>query len=312
MYKGGVDTRVKGLASIQKEYLYNNKLYNNYKKYNNNKEDKDTLLGFGSVSYQINDSLLDNGMISRSKHFKFEDCKNKEYDNFLVIRPKDVSKELKIVKSNRCGQPYCEYCRKLDGIRAEHRIKDVAKTFTYRKLLTLSFKNTREIGKKTIKKCVDQYKKVLKHLKIERYIRVVEIKSIGNGYNVHIHSIVDAKYIPVRTISAIFSKVSKGESNNVDIRGMSSNTWEYSSKYLSKYLIKYPQMQNLMEYVQFFSKLSKTRMLYTTEKLVKNSLKSAEFKALYDLIINCDRETVHNLMEVWCENYFKFIGVKVS
>lgn len=279
-----------GLASLQYRYI-KNKYYKNI----------NTLLDIWTVSYKLRDSMLKNGFINESEYLKIKNCGTE----MLGLKCKNDCKKDLIYTFNSCNSPICPRCRMKKGRYKEIRLKNVIKQFRYRKLLTLSFVNSHSIGREVIKKYVGQFNKVMKKLCVRNYVRVVEVKSIGKGYNIHIHSIVDHPYIPIKYITKTFKDVTKGESFIADIRQLRDNhNSNYAAFYISKYLCKFPVLNGHMEYYQFFTKLKKTRFMYCTEKMVKE-----KSKYRYDVYEIEDKSDFIGLYNIWFNDYFESIGI---
>lgn len=147
----------------------------------------------------------------------------------------------KRVVTLRCGRRSCPICRKSLHFRLLREYLTIARRVQHPKLLTL----TRVTRKALTRQEVSAIRSAFQRLLHRQYFRerihgglyVIEIKSGGTGWNLHLHALIEASYLDQRIISNNWQQIT-GDSYVVDIRqAYSART---GLRYILKYMLKPP------------------------------------------------------------------------
>lgn len=169
-------------------------------------------------------------------------CKPKFYHLFCLRCLKYVL--LKVC----CGKRTCPRCNFIKFLKLKRKYRRHISNVKYPKFLTLTLRTTWELNKGTIQRVRRFVKNLLRRRPFNRLIYggfyTIEIKPKSIGWNIHVHLIIDAKFIPVKLISKHWKEITK-YSFVVDIRAIWYRRGALS--YVLKYLCKTPVMDKWQE-----------------------------------------------------------------
>jgi len=181
--------------------------------------------------------------------------------------------QVKVVKL-KCSDRTCQECRDRTYWKLFKGWFKLAENMSNPKLLTLTMKNKPDLKREYIKTLRAQFTKLLhrKYYK-ERIIGglyVIELKNAGNGWNIHLHALIDTKpefegFLLQERLSKDWLAITK-ESMIVDIR--KAYNPRASLKYILKYLTKPPQINGEIEV--YNAALKKTRLIQTFGDLYRS------------------------------------------
>jgi len=204
------------------------------------------------------------------------------------------------VSGSRCNSRICPECgkKRLDKLIAQNVdflscLPSNPRGKKRANLLTLTLKNVldRDYGRAHYERLAQWFREFLKHPRIRGHIRgglyAIETKRPRVGYfyfnqdgssheldpnrdwNLHIHSLVDSDYIPVRVISRIWRKIT-GDSYIVDVRAIRASVPALYE--CLKYAVKPPNLGDAESYVRFL-RVTKSLRLFNTFGTFRGHLK---------------------------------------
>lgn len=134
-----------------------------------------------------------------------------------------------------CGKRSCPICRIASFRRTLELYFDFVMKRPHKKLLTLTRSNREILSKEWIKETRKCFTNLLRSKlckdKIKGGFYAYECVNKGNGWNLHLHSLIESDYIEQSRLSVEWY-LRTGDSNIVDIRKV------YNSKYALYYLLK--------------------------------------------------------------------------
>lgn len=143
------------------------------------------------------------------------------------------------VSLNRCRSRFCPHCARLRASRLSARLGPVINAMRSPKMLTLTLRQSEgEFLHDTIERLHRSWRKLLRSPKFREHvaggIAIMECKRGREGWNCHYHVVAEAKYYPVRELSALWERCT-GDSPIVDVRRISRDDL---ARYLAKYVAK--------------------------------------------------------------------------
>lgn len=142
-----------------------------------------------------------------------------------------------------CGDRLCPHCRRQVARKAWLRYRDLVRGLNRPKLLTLTLKNRPSLSKSDIDRLRNCFTK-LRRRKLFRSvcnggIYSIEVTNIGNGWHLHMHCLIDAKFIPVSWIARTWKQIT-GDSWIIDLVPVRRNSWALN--YVLSYVNKPPKV----------------------------------------------------------------------
>jgi hypothetical protein len=152
-----------------------------------------------------------------------------------------------------CGDRLCPLCKKPNYYRLLHKYIPVISKISSSKLqqITLTHRNFLYLTKSKVDLIVSDLKKLRKTDLFKNQVRgglaVVETKHVNDrvGWNLHIHILVDADFIPQKQLSKVWLGIT-GNAFIVDIRN-TGNRPKSSIYHLLKYFLKTPVIRGADE-----------------------------------------------------------------
>lgn len=173
---------------------------------------------------------------------------------------------VKVIKL-KCSDRTCQECRDRTYWKLFKSWFKLAEDMSNPKLLTLTMKNKPDLKREYIRALRGQFTRLLhrKYYKerITGGLYVIELKNKGNGWNIHLHALIDTKpgfdgYLLQKKISDDWFDITQ-EDMVVDIR--KAYNPKASLRYILKYLTKPPQINGEIEL--YNEVLKKTRLIQT-------------------------------------------------
>jgi len=140
-----------------------------------------------------------------------------------------------------CGNRFCPTCGRIRSRRLLRRIgsvtaKIVPKKGDTIKLLTLTVPRSRNL-KGTVDELIRSFRRFRQRAWWKKHVRggayFIEFKHTANGWNPHLHVLVESSFMPVKTIRQHWERVSTGKI--VDIRRIPiGSAIRYCAKYCAK------------------------------------------------------------------------------
>lgn len=140
-----------------------------------------------------------------------------------------------------CGNRFCEVCGVARSRRLLRRVGSVTSQLTPRKPFSFKFLTLTVPRKHDLKGTVDALLSSFRRFRQRAYWKknvrggayFIEFKHTANGWNPHLHIIVESRYMPVKTIRKHWESVSPGRI--VDIRRIPiGSAVRYAAKYCTK------------------------------------------------------------------------------
>ncbi|MDI6707568.1 MAG: protein rep [Candidatus Thermoplasmatota archaeon] len=142
-----------------------------------------------------------------------------------------------------CGKRTCPRCNFIKFLKLKRKYRRHISNIKQPKFLTLTLRTTWELNKEIIQKVRGFVKNLLRRRPFNRLVYggfyTIEIKPKYVGWNVHVHMVADAYFIPVKLLSRHWREITK-YSFVVDIREIWYRRGALS--YVLKYLCKTPVM----------------------------------------------------------------------
>lgn len=142
-----------------------------------------------------------------------------------------------------CGDRTCPECRRVEMLKARRKYLPHLKEIHRPKLLTLTWPNQKFISRKLFidfRKC---WSKLIRRKPFSTLIKgglfTFEVTNKGNGWHVHAHILLDAAYIPQKSLSIAWKAIT-GQAFIVDIR-VAKNP-KIALNYILKYISKTPEL----------------------------------------------------------------------
>lgn len=149
-----------------------------------------------------------------------------------------------------CGKRTCPRCNFIKFLKLKSKYRRHILNIKHPKFLTLTLRTSWELNKDVIQKIRKFVKNLLRRKPFNRLIcggfYTIEIKPKSIGWNIHVHMVVDAYFIPVKLLSKHWKEITK-YSFIVDIRAIWYRRGALS--YVLKYLCKTPVMDEWQEEV---------------------------------------------------------------
>lgn len=115
-----------------------------------------------------------------------------------------------------------------------------------------------DIQQKKKQRYIADLKRVLFNQRIRGGLYAIEIKNDGNGWNVHMHALVDAEYIAQPVLSTLWDDITGN--TIVDIRAASGSS---AVRYVLKYVFKPPSVEGYRQFKEYV-RVTKGKRLYGT------------------------------------------------
>jgi len=151
-----------------------------------------------------------------------------------------------------CGSRLCPVCKKRNYLRLLAKYVPLITSVKKYRLtqITLTYKNFKYLTSSKVARVSKDIKK-MRRLSVFRDVRgglaVIECKHVSDeaGWNLHVHMLVDSRYIPQAQLRSDWLRVSQG-SYIVDIRREKISSYN-SARHLFKYFLKCPVIRGLDE-----------------------------------------------------------------
>jgi Replication protein. len=151
-----------------------------------------------------------------SNRFRF--CKQK----FLVLECANCGEE-RVAVPNSCNVRICEKCLLKAFMKLKKKYSPIVKKMRKPKFMTLTWENVPILTSKVLDKIHKDVSNFLRRKGIKEHVRggiyALEVTHKGNGWNIHVHFLIDMDYIDQKRISEIWLKVTKN-SPIIDIRSI--------------------------------------------------------------------------------------------
>jgi hypothetical protein len=140
-----------------------------------------------------------------------------------------------------CGNRFCTTCGTIRSKRLLRRVGSVTAKITPRGDYSFKFLTLTVPRKKNLKGSIDEVLKSFRRFRQRSYWKknvrggayFIEFKHTPNGWNPHLHVVIESRYMPVKTIRRHWEQVSPGKI--VDIRRIPvGSAIRYASKYCTK------------------------------------------------------------------------------
>lgn len=231
-----------------------------------------------------------------------------------LVYDKESQKLVAVFK--RCNSRMCNNCNERKKVEYRKRLYKLVRSFQTPKLLTLSFKSTKQLKRQQLKDLSKQFMRFREYVlrkentftrkkySFNAYVAVMEIKYnkkgdsitdrdtrkkiIGyhkeNNWNIHYHMVYDGDYIPVYMAREIFKQVTKDKSFYVHIKSFGKVArkdlaLKYVTKYISKMHFNCEELSTMLEYYDATYKIRFLKVYGINYKIDKN-----ERLRLYNLL----------------------------
>lgn len=173
--------------------------------------------------------------------------------------------------SLKCSSRTCEECRKRIYFKLFKGWNTLVSNMESPKMLTLTTRNVMNLSKDEVKKIRSYFIRLTRRKyyreRIIGGLYVIELKNIGNGWNIHLHALIDTisgkdGFLVQQKISSDWFSITKN-SKIVDIRQVKHS--QGGLRYLLKYLVKSPEINGETE---LYNRVLKgSRLIQTFGKL---------------------------------------------
>lgn len=194
---------------------------------------------------------------------------------------KDCNKETVICECSNCGEPHvtpvgcklriCPSCRIRENNRIVKKYEDIVKSLKNPKLLTVTLKNPKKLTSEAVTHLRNCFSRLRRRKEIKNRLwgglYAIECKKSvhQDGWNVHIHALIDSLYIPQERLSEIWKEIT-GNSPVVDIRKVKG--------------IK--GLKEVLNYVSKEGEIQEVKDLVHYEEVMANRKQIQTFGSLYD------------------------------
>lgn len=208
------------------------------------------------------------------------------------------------ISLQRCRDRLCPVCSKIKGMQTTARIKDAVKQMDSKRFVTLTIMSEGKTCKQASTDATNGFRELRRskfwkeHVTAGIWTKEPKPGTKEGTWNVHLHMIIDGKYMPQRDLSAAWLQAT-GDSYIVDIRKIHDD--KGAANYISKYIGKPGNFSrwSQTEIVDYAKAFKGERMLGTFGKLhspAKLDEKTPEAEQLSDRSISA-----HKLMQLASE-----------
>lgn len=144
-----------------------------------------------------------------------------------------------LLLTNRCRERQCPDCQRIRGLKHQAHFSSRVLAMENPKLLTLTLKHNNDALGDTITRLINSFAQLRRHAVWKQQVRgglyVIELtrNKETKQWHVHLHCLINSKFIPHEWISEHWAKVT-GDSFIVHIKQADAGTAKYLAKYVSK------------------------------------------------------------------------------